>query len=114
MCEIYCAESWPLCVCRIIHAIVWENALCNWLGIWGALCFSLTLTQTLITTLYCHRFLIPTWHGAVQVKQVSSLFYSSILKSVKGKSNMELVENLKQAGIITKQRVVDAMNKIDR
>lgn len=43
-----------------------------------------------------------------------SLFYSSILKSVKGKSNMELVENLKQAGIITKQRVVDAMNKIDR
>lgn len=55
-----------------------------------------------------------TWHGAVQVKQVSSLFYSSILKSVKGKSNMELVENLKQAGIITKQRVVDAMNKIDR
>ncbi|CDH60054.1 protein-l-isoaspartate(d-aspartate) o-methyltransferase-like [Lichtheimia corymbifera JMRC:FSU:9682] len=31
-----------------------------------------------------------------------------------GKSNMELVENLKQAGIITKQRVVDAMNKIDR
>lgn len=27
---------------------------------------------------------------------------------------MELVENLKQAGIITKQRVVDAMNKIDR
>lgn len=38
---------------------------------YGALFVSLTLTQvnTRITTLYCRHFYIPTWHGAVQVKQ---------------------------------------------
>lgn len=74
MCEIYCAESWPLCVCRIIHAIVWENALCNLAGNMGS---SLFLSHTHTDSYYdviLSSFPHSTWHGAVQVKQVSSFF----------------------------------------
>lgn len=51
-----------------------KDTLCNWAENMGFF-VSLTLTHN---TLYFRHFYIPTWHGAVQVKQDYLLFFYSL------------------------------------